>query len=59
MIKKEYVEFITFTVNKSSDVSIDLKQSATNHNVNNYLVDSKHSTNLGTKRGDTIFRDYQ
>ncbi len=37
MIKKEYAEFLTFTVNKSSDVSIDLKEFATNHNVNNYL----------------------
>ena len=30
MIKKEYVELLTFSVNKSNDFSIDLKESPTN-----------------------------
>ena len=50
MIKKEYVEFLTFTVNKSNDVSIDLKQFPTNHNVNNYLVKYK----ITPRKEDTI-----
>ncbi len=38
---------------------LENKQSPTNHNLHHYLDISKHSTNLGMKRGDSIFIDFQ